>query len=60
MAVKELHTIADAEEVAKIFLEIMRTPYLCDVHFEFDCGADRAPLVKYTVKRFAIGKDDDA
>lgn len=52
------NVIANAEEAARIFLNIMNTPYLCDVHFEFDAGKGRAPLITYTVKQFAIGKEE--
>jgi len=52
------NVIADAEEAARIFLNIMNTPYLASVHFEFDAGTDRAPLITYTVKQFAIGKEE--
>lgn len=48
--------IKNEEEAIKILRELMKTPQLVDLHFEFDIGTDKLPMVQYEVKRFAYGE----
>lgn len=50
--------IKNADEAVKILLDLMNTPQMVSIHFEFDCGADILPMVVYTIKRFAVGEDE--
>lgn len=43
---------ASADEAAKILRNIMETPMLISVHFEFDIDPMNGGIVEYTIKRF--------
>lgn len=46
--------VFDVDEAIKILLDLIKTPQLCDIHFEFDARVEKAPSVSYTIKRFAV------
>ena len=45
--------VQNEEEAIKILREIMKTPQLLSVHFEFDISNIEPPTVEYTIRRFA-------
>ena len=46
--------VKNADEAARILVELMQTEQLVSLHFEFDIAVDEVPRVRYTVNRFAI------
>lgn len=52
--------IRNADEACEILKSLMETPQLVSLHFEFDIGVDRSPMVDYRIKRFAYGLTEDA
>ena len=46
--------VKNAEEAARILVELAQTEQMYNLHFEFDAVLDSAPKVEYTVKRFVI------
>ena len=50
--------IRNADEAAKILKELMDTPKLTRLHFEFDISVNSAPTVAYKVERFAYGEEE--
>lgn len=46
--------IKNADEACDILKSLMETPQLVSLHFEFDIGVDRSPMVDYRIKRFAL------
>lgn len=46
--------IRNADEACSILKSLMETPQLVSLHFEFDIGVDRSPVVDYRIKRFAL------
>ena len=50
--------IPTGEAAAQILLDLMKTPQLLKLHFEFDVGSDGVPYVEYTVNRFAVETPD--
>ena len=52
--------IPNADEACNILKSIMETPQLISLHFEFDIGVDRSPMVDYRIKRFALGLTEEA
>ena len=52
--------VKNADEAARILVELMQTEQLVSLHFEYDIAVDEVPRVRYTVNRFAIkNKDGD-
>lgn len=49
-----------ADEACKILKSLTETPQLVSLHFEFDIGVDRSPMVDYQIKRFAFGVTEEA
>ena len=45
--------VQNEEEAINILREIMKTPQLFSLHFEFDISNVEAPQVEYTIRRFA-------
>lgn len=52
--------IRSADDACKILKSLIETPQLVSLHFEFDVGVDRSPMVDYRIKRFACGFTEDA
>lgn len=51
--------VQSGETAAQILLDLMQTPQLSRLKFEFECGDDQLPFVKYTVERFAVDGDQE-
>ena len=51
-------SIQTGEAAAQILLDLMKTPQLLKLHFEFNVGPDGVPYVEYTVNRFAVEPHD--
>lgn len=51
--------IKNEEEAIEILRELMKTPQLVDLHFEFEIGVDKLPMVQYEIKRFAYREKFD-
>lgn len=50
--------IRNADEAAEILKELMDTPQLIELHFEFDISVNSGPIVTYKVERFAYGEEE--
>lgn len=51
--------VQSGETAAQILLDLMQTPQLSRLNFEFEVGVERLPFVKYTVERFAVDEDQE-
>lgn len=51
--------VQSGETAAQILLDLLQTPQLSRLNFEFEVGVDRLPFVKYTVERFAVDVDQE-
>lgn len=51
--------VQNGETAAQILLDLMQTPQLSRLKFEFEVGVERLPFVKYTVERFAVDGDQE-
>lgn len=58
MKVTGVKPIDNAKEAAKIMLELMETPQIRSLHFEFEIGVRSAPTVEYTVERLVIPEEE--
>lgn len=52
--------IKNADEACNILKSLMETPQLLSLHFEFDIGTDRLPVVDYRIKRLACRFTEEA
>lgn len=43
-----------ANEAATLLRELVETPYLISIHFEYDEAADRCPTVRYKIERAIV------
>ena len=50
--------VKNADEAAEILKELMDTPQLIELHFEFDISVNSGPTVAYKVKRFAFAEEE--
>ena len=51
--------VQNGETAAQILLDLMQTPQLSRLKFEFEVGIEGLPFVKYTVERFAVDGDQE-
>ena len=51
--------VKNAEEAARILVELAQTDQMYSLHFEFDAYLDSAPKIEYTVKRYAFPTQDE-
>ena len=56
----ERKIVRNADEACEILKSLMETPQLVTLHFEFDIGDDKIPMVDYRIKRFAYRFTEDA
>ena len=49
------------EEAIKTFTELINTPRLRSIHFEFEAAIGVIPVVRYSIERFSVpkGEEDD-
>ena len=46
--------VAAFEVAAEVLTELVNTPQLTGLHFEFDCEVDEIPSMKYEVRRLSV------
>lgn len=49
--------VGNAEEAAKILVELAKTPQLRKVDFQFTMETDAIPVVNYKIERFAFKQE---
>lgn len=52
--------IKNADEACDILKSLTETPQLVSLHFEFDIGVDKIPMIDYRIKRFAYRVTEEA
>lgn len=51
--------VQTGETAAEILLDLMKTPQLSHLKFEFETGVDCIPFVTYTVSRAAVEIEEE-
>lgn len=46
--------VASFETAAEVLTELVNTPQLTGLHFEFNCEADEVPTMRYEVRRLSL------
>ena len=49
--------VAAFETAAEVLTELVNTPQLTGLHFEFDCEVGEVPTMRYEVKRFSVKEE---
>lgn len=47
------------ETASEALLDILKTPQLESVHFEFDCRMDELPKMTYEIERLSLKEDEE-
>lgn len=49
--------VAAFETAAEVLTELVNTPQLTGLHFEFDCNVDEVPTMAYEVRRLSLKEE---
>lgn len=52
-------SVESAEEAIGLLRDLMNTPQMCELHFEFDCSIGYVPYVQYQVKRYVVKEEEN-
>ena len=52
MEPKRILYVESAESAAALLTELIKTPKLKAIHFEYDSSVEEVPIVKYSIERF--------